>query len=623
MNPAKLQRLVQEGIGHHRAGRFAQAEAIYRQARTAAPKDVDANHLGGLVAYQQGRHADALELLTRASRLNPKDEICAMRLALALIANSRPADAEKLLRGIVQRSPAIGDAWENLAFCLKIQDKLEDAVLAHQKALALKPQNATGWYNFGLTYSLMGRISEALACHERALAVDPKLALGHYGKAQALYQSNRVDESVAEYDTYLKAEPGNLEAHSYRLFALNYSDSISREALFDAHRAYNTAVGKFPKPLFPNAKDPNKKLRIGVLSPDLRAHSCAYFLEPLVRSLDKTQFEWVLYCDHFREDEVSARLKTQAVIWRNFVGQGSDAVEAAIRADQPDILIDLAGHTGMTNRLPVFARHLAPLQITYLGYPNTTGLDAMDYRLTDAICDPAPEADRFASEKLLRFSSTAWAYDPSPLAQPVSPLPCLSGEPFTFGCFNNLGKITDTALRLWGRVLTAVPGSRLLLKGRDLTDPVVRQRYVARLAAANVPIERVQLLERTATPKEHLALYDRIDVSLDSYPYHGTTTTCEALWQGVPVITLVGDRHVSRVSASLVNAVGHPEWAAQSEADYVRIAAALAADRPKLSEIRELLRPKMAVSPILDHAGQASRLASSLRAVWAGWCAGE
>ena len=613
-------KLVQEGIEHHRAGRLDAAEHHYGQVRAAAPKNFDGCHLGGLVAYQQGRHPAALELLSRAAKLNPSDDVCAMRLGLAYLANSRPADAERLLRGVVQRQPAMADAWENLAFCLKLQDKLSDAAGCHQKALAIKPSNPTGWYNFGLTLSLMGRISDALACHEKALGIDPNFALGHYGRAQALYQSHRIAEAIAAYDVYLKAEPKDFEAHSYRLFALNYVDVLSKEALFEAHRDFNRAVGSHPVPEFPNTREPGRKLRIGVLSPDLRAHSCAYFFEPLLRHLDPEKFEWALYFDHFREDAVSARMKKHAVIWRNFVGVAPAAVEAAIRADQPDILIDLAGHTGMTGRMALYARHLTPVQVTYLGYPNTTGLDAMHYRFTDVVCDPSPDADAFASEKLIRFSSTAWAYDPSPQAPAVTPLPALSGQPVTFGCFNNLGKITDTALRVWGRILRQMPESRLLLKGRGLTDPAVRKRYLARLSAQQVPIERVELIERTETPEGHMALYGRIDVSLDSFPYHGTTTTCEAMWLGLPVVTLLGDRHVSRVSASLVTAVGHPEWVARSEDDYVRIATSLAGDLPRLSEVRQGLRAQMAASAILDHSGQAERFGNALRSCWQAWC---
>jgi len=374
-------------------------------------------------------------------------------------------------------------------------------------------------------------------------------------------------------------------------------------------------------PHFPNPPDPGRRLRVAILSPDLRAHSCAYFLEPLVRHLDPARFELYLYHDHFREDAVSARLKGFAAVWRNFCGRSGTEFEQTVRADAPDILIDLAGHTGLTNRLPLFARHLAPVQVTYLGYPNTTGLTAMGWRLTDAIADPVGEADAFATEKLLRFAPTAWAYEPPAKAPVPNAPPCTTGRPVTFGCFNNLTKMTDTMFTLWGRLLAAVPDARLVLKGRGLSDATVRQRYLDRFAACGLPADRVDLLERTAETADHLALYHQVDIALDSIPYNGTTTTCESLWMGVPVVTLLGDRHVARVSASLLHAVGHPEWVAETNEDFIRIAAGLAADPARLAAIRAGLRDEMLVSPLLDHAGQSARFAAALRGCWNEWCA--
>lgn len=621
MSPSKLQKLIDEGIRHHLAGRLLEADGLYTQVRRELPKSFDANHLAGLLAYQQGRNQDAFDLLGKAHRLNPREDQCEVRLALVLMSLGRKGDAEKHLKAVVTRSPGFLEAWENYALCLKMLDRFGEAVVCHQKALALKPQNALGWYNFGLTLSLMGRMGEALGCHERALAIDPKLSYGHYGRAQALYQSHRVVEAVEAYDRFLAAEPDHMEARSYRLFALNYLDSISKEELFREHVAFGEAAGEHPVPVFPNPKDPERKLRVGILSCDLRTHSCAFFLEPLVREADKGRIEFLFYFDHFREDAVSQRLKAHGALWRPMIGLSPEAVEAQIRADAPDILIDLVGHTGMTNRMALYARHLAPVQVNYLGYPNTTGLKAMHYRFTDAIADPAPAADALATEELVRFAPTAWCYEPAPNVPDVSPLPSAAGRPFTFGCFNNLGKITDQALSLWARVLAAVPGSRLALKGRGLTDPNTRRRYLQRLQGQGLPLERVDLIERTTSPAEHLALYSRIDVTLDSYPYHGTTTTCEALWQGLPVVTLMGDRHVSRVSGSLVASVGHPEWAAASVDDYVRVAVSLASDISALSRIRAGLRREMAASALMDHRGQARRFEEALRGCWKRYCA--
>ena len=454
----------------------------------------------------------------------------------------------------------------------------------------------------------------------RAIAANPAYTKGYYGRAQALHQLHRLPEAIAAYERFLELEPSSHEARGYRLFALNHVDHVDRAQLFAEHLKYGQAVGRPPVPDFPNDASPDRRLRVGILSPDLRAHSCAFFLEPLLRHLDPEQFELYLYHDHFREDAVSQRLKSLAAVWRNFVGQPARAVEAAIRADQPDILIDLAGHTGMTSRLPLFAKHLAPVQLNYLGYPNTTGLSAMHYRFTDPIVDPEGAADELATEKLVRFAPTAWAYEPPANAPAVNVRNTNIGG-ITFGCFNNVAKISDTTLELWGRVLAAVPDSRLLLKGRGFSSEEQRQRYLPRFYAAGIPAERVEFLERTATTEGHLAVYQRVDLSLDTFPYHGTTTTCEALWMGVPVVTLMGDRHVARVSGSLLTAIGRPEWIADTADDYVRIAAELAANPTELAAVRAGLRDQVKNSPLGDHAGQSARFAAALRDCWQAWCA--
>lgn len=622
MSPQQLQQLLQRALAHHRAGRLADAATSYAQARRAAPRNFDACHLGGLVALQQGNHAAAVALLSQARRLDARSPACAMRLGLALLGAGRPEEAGPHLLGAVALNPEYTEGWDNLAYWHKAADRLPDAIVCHERAVALNPGSAASWYNFGLTLSLAGRITEALACHERAIAADAGYPKAHFGRAQALQQSHRLGEAIAAYDLFLRHCPNHHEAQSYRLFALNYLDGITPDELFRAHVAYGRRIGATADPAVVRDPDPARRLRVAVLSPDLRAHSCAYFLEPLLRHLDPAQFELFLYHDHFRTDAVSRRLQAHAAVWRNFVGQSTPAVEAAIRADAPDILIDLAGHTGLTNRLPLFARRPAPVQVSYLGYPNTTGVPAIGWRFTDAIADPPGAADQLATEQLVRFAATAWCYAPPADAPAVSPSPAATSGRVTFGCFNNLAKISDATLRLWAGVLEAVPGSRLLLKGRGLSDAPVRERYLGRCRAAGIAAEQLDFVERTARTEDHLALYGRVDIALDTFPYHGTTTTCESLWMGAPVVTLLGDRHAARVSASLLTAAGHPEWVATDAAGYVAIASGLAANPARLAAIRAGLRGDLESCPLLDHAGQAERFGAALRRCWMEACTG-
>lgn len=622
MTPVQLQNLLQQGVAHHRAGRLADALACYVKVRSLAPRTFDGWHLSGVVALQQGRLTEAIAWLEKAVQINPSSAPAQMRLGLALISSGRPAEAEPRMRAAVAAQPEFVEGWDNLAYCLKTLDRLHEAIQCHERSVALDPRRANSWYNFGLTLSLRGRPFDALACHQRAIAADPNYANGYFGRAQALQQSHQLEAAIDSYGEHLRRDPQNHDARSYRLFALNYVDKCSREDLFAEHLAFARAVGDWPMPEFANEPNPERRLRVAILSPDLRNHSCAYFLEPLLEHLPAEQFELYLYHDHPAMDHVTARLKSYAAVWRNFIGQPGALVEKIIRADAPDLLIDLAGHTGMTSRLPLFARHLAPVQISYLGYPNTTGLKAMHYRFTDAIADPVGEADEFATERLVRFAPTAWLYQPPPDAPEVRPAPSTlaPAAPITFGCFNNLIKITDAQLAEWARLLEAVPGSRLMLKGRGLGDHAVQERYLLRFARAGLPAERVELVERTAGNAEHLALYGRVDIALDTFPYHGTTTTLEALWMGVPVVTKRGDRHASRVGASLLTALGRPQWIAENTEDYVRIATALAQDRAALAELRGSLRGELQRSALMDAAGQTERFALALRQCWNAWC---
>jgi len=620
LTPAKLQSLLQNGLVHHRAGRLAEADSHYRQARVAAPKNFDALHLSGLLAQQREQLSDAIDYFSKALKLNPRAILCEVRLATVLLAAKRTAEAEQHLRHAIAVKPDFHESWDQLALCLKAQDRLDEAITCHEKALALKPDHAAGWVNFGFTLRVAGRTPEALRCHERALAMAPDFAAARFGRAQAFQQLHQIREAVAEYDAYLRLQPHSNEARSNRLFALQNLAEYSREQIFAGHVAYGRSLGTFPPPQFCNEAVPEKRLRVGVLSPDLRTHSCAYFLEPLLRNLNPEQFELYLYHDHFREDDVSVRFRALAAQWRNISGQSQPCVSQQFLADRLDLLVDLAGHTGIINRLPVLARRVAPVQVTYLGYPDTTGVPAIDYRFTDAVADPLNEADAFATEKLIRFAPTAWAYAPPAEAPEVAPAPCLTQGHVTFGCFNDLAKITDPMLAVWARVLAGVPGSRLRLKGRGLGDPTRRAHLEARLRCAGISLEQLEFLERTPDTASHLALYHGVDVALDTFPYHGTTTTCEALWMGVPVISRVGDRHVSRVGASLLRAVGLPELATTSEEAYIDIAVALATDRAQLAAIRQNLREGMKRGPLLDHAAQAAAFGSALRACWMQWC---
>ncbi|OAM88609.1 tetratricopeptide repeat protein [Termitidicoccus mucosus] len=614
---SKIQTRINEAIAHVQHGQLARAEAILRQLAVGAPRLSLIADLAGQVASLQGKHVESIAHFRRALHLDLKSTPIAIRLAAALNSVQRFKEAESMLRQITQGTPGRADGWNALAHTLVMQGKLDEAVPFHERAVETDPKFPDGWYHYGLTLALLGQLSKALGCHERALAVDPSFVKARFGRAQCLHKLYRIEEALQDYDAFIKAQPSNLDARSYRLYALQNMDGIDPGMLFQEHVAYGKLLESSPAPAAPAPpviKD--RPLRLAILSPDLREHSCVYFIEPLLRHLDPARFELFLYHDHFCEDSFTARLKSLARVWRNFIGLPSQLIVQTIRTDRPDILIDLSGHIGMSIRLPLFARRLAPVQVTYLGYPDTTGLTTMDYRLTDAIADPPGDADRRHTEKLVRFSSTAWAYQPPATAPEPVPPPAASGRPITFGCFNNPVKFTDRMFAVWAELLAAIPDSRLLIKGRDLQDKDVRRRMLARMEKAGLPSTRIDMLDRTASTRSHLDLYAGIDIALDTFPYHGTTTTCEALWMGRPVVTLAGDRHAARVGCSLLAAIGHSEWIAETPADYVRIAARLASDHETLRQISTGLRDDMRRSALMDHPGQSARFADALAQCW-------
>jgi protein O-GlcNAc transferase len=661
MKQAAVLDRLQQALQHHRAGRLDEAGQLYAQLRRAAPRNFDAVHLAGTVALQQGRLAEAEAALAQARRLDARSAVCAMRHGLACHGLGRTEEAEAALRKALALDAALPEGWFHLGSVLRTLGRIDEGIAAYRRAIALSPQYAeahdrlgallagsrgygeaephfrraaelqpalaVAWCNLGVCLIFLGRLGEALTAFDRALAADPRFDHAHAGRGLALSKCYRQAAAVEAYGRALALNPRNHEARSARLYELQYVGEISREALFQEHVKFGAAVaeGLPAAPARPAAKaargegpdSAERRLRVGFISPDLHRHSVSYFLEPLLEHLDRDQFEIFLYHDHPLFDSTSERLSALATAWRPIAGLPADRVEAMVRADAPDMLIDLAGHTG-SNRLPLFARRLAPVQATYLGYPDTTGLPAMDYRLVDPTTDPAGEGDAFATEKLVRFASTAWSYAPPADAPEPAAGPASRGGGVAFGCFNHFAKVTDRTLRAWGRLLAAVPDGRLVLKGHGLGLEKFQGDIRRRLAAAGIAPERVELVERTRTIGEHLASYARVDVALDTFPYNGTTTTCEALWMGVPVVALAGDRHAARVGASLLAAVGHADWVARDEDEYVAKAAALARSAP--SGARTALREAMRRSPLLDHRGQADRFGAAVRGLWRDHC---
>jgi predicted O-linked N-acetylglucosamine transferase (SPINDLY family) len=464
-----------------------------------------------------------------------------------------------------------------------------------------------------------GQPAAALDAYDRALAAKPGSGAAELGRAAALFDLWRVDEGVAAYARAHALQPASPAAHSAWLFHLHYPATAEADALAAAHRTYGA---RFPAPAAPARTDPapERRLRIGYLSPNFSRHSVGYFVAPVLEHHDRDAFESVCYYLHPRSDDATARMRGLAGRWRDAAAWDDDRLERAIRDDGIDVLVDLAGHTKL-NRLPVMARKPAPLQVTWLGYPDTTGLPAIGYRITDAVADPPGAADARHTEKLVRLPGPMLCYRPPEDAPPVA-TPAARDGGVVFGSFNNADKLSVAAVALWSRVLAAVPDSRLLLKSARVGVPEAVERTRAAFAAHGVDPARIRLELWRERRADHLAAYADVDVALDTFPYSGTTTTCEALWMGTPVVTLAGGMHMSRVGASLLTHAGLADLVAADEAGFVATAVALARDAGRRAALRTSLRDRIAASPLTDARTHTRSLEAVYRGLWRDWCAG-
>lgn len=570
----------------------------------------------GLKAYHEGNFVLAAELFAEERGRTPSSAQAAYCHATALIALEDFKQAEKALRDALQLNPSYVDAAERLVLLLHRQGRYRDALGLHNQLIEIQPQNARFWNLFGFCLSQLERYDLANRCYVQALRIDPASPDGLYGLATTIQKLGRFAEAVEAYERYLEKMPQDSLAWSQRLMAANHVEHFTNTDLWQAHKRFGEKFPPDASRRFNYLTERVEKLRVGFLSPDFRTHSVAYFIEPILKHLGSERFDVFLYHDSRENDPMTAKIRAHARTWRDVKGQDDLQLERTILGDQLHVLVDLAGHTGL-NRISLLAKRLAPVQVNYLGYPNTTGLQSMDFRFVDPLSDPPGAGDALHSERLVRFSSCAWCYAP----QEDTPEPVrrtrAEGTGLTFASFNLMAKVTDTVLRSWKQILDGASGSRLLLKSPDWTSPDLIKATKKRLAEAGLAEAKIELLPRATSRRAHLDLYNDVDVALDPYPFNGTTTTCEALWMGVPVVSLVGDRHASRVGYSLLSAVGKAEWACKDLASYLETALRLAREASSQSETSRLaLRQAMLASPLMRAEEQARLFGDALYQVF-------
>lgn len=519
----------------------------------------------------------------------------------------------------LEQAPQFAQYHAALGVLLVQRDQHEQALPHLTRAIELDPAAHQPRVALGLAQMQLGQINQARDTLSQVLKKHPddveaanNLALLESDTAHASRAVEIIEAALAK----IGEEPVLLDALC--MFA-SYDDKLTPEQVFAIHERFGRCVqSRVRVPgRYPNAPDPDKRLRIGFVSPDLRTHSVAYFLEPIFEHLDHERFELCVYSTTSKPDEVTDRLRARADLWRD-CARGIVETHKQISADRPDILIELAGHFA-GNALPLFAARPAPVSVSMIGYGNTTGLPSITARLIDEITDPTPQADKLASERLLRLPGCFLCYRPSDDAPPIAePEP---GRPFTFGSFNDLRKISPSNLALWARVLGENPAARLVIKTGRLAHEQVRENLAAQLQALAVDPKRVSLLGRTPTTRDHLDLYHQIDCALDTFPYTGTTTTCEALHMGVPTITLLGDAHAGRVSASLLTAIGREDLIAADHDQYAALAKKHADQGPRAGAHRQQLRDALLASPLVDAPAYTRKIEHALRQLWRGWCA--
>ena len=655
-SPTDFDAHYQLGLGCQALGQLAAAESSLWQAIKLRPKHADAHHHLGNVIFVLGRPAEAEACFRRALQIRPKYVEAHNSLGNALLLLGRPADAEASYRRALQLRPQFAEAHNNLGSSYRARGLLAAARASFERALRLRPNYAeahsnlgdvsqamgllaeaeasfraalrlkpdlSGVYNnLGSVQLMQGRLSEASASFQQALQMSPRHAIAHNNLGNVRLALGQAADAGVSYRAALQIQPDYPEAHSNLLFSLTYRDDVSNEAVLEAHRQYGVCVGTPYVGRWPDYSSQvsglgaDRRLRVGYVSPDLREHSVAHFIAPLLREHDRNAVEIFCYAGVVRPDAVTESLQQYAAHWLSTVGMTDASLAERIAADRIDILVDLAGHTA-GNRLPVFARKPAPVQISWLGYPNTTGLCAVDYRLVDAITDPPVEADRLATETLIRLERGFLCFEPPNNApDPLEP-PCAAARSITFGSFNSPAKLSAGTLDAWVQILAAVPHSRLLLKGTGFGDELTRREFMGRFAKHGADPQRVVLLGRTERTSDHLSIYQQVDIALDTFPYNGTTTTCEALWMGVPVVTLVGDRHASRVGASLLTQVQLTELIASSPQHHVEIASVLAADVARLRALRATMRERMTSSPLCDAKAFAHKIEAAYRSATA------
>lgn len=526
--------------------------------------------------------------------------------------------AEQLYREILKLAPSHPDAWHLLALIAHARGEHGLAVEYAKRAILSKPRFAEANNTLGVALKALGRMTSALQAFEQAVSINPAYAEAWYNAGNALQMQGLPTQATERYRKALVLAPALRDARTNLLLVSNYSPDFSREEVFNTYREF--APIPAPRTIrHLNNIDPGRRLKIGYVSPDFRQHPVAYFFEPVLRRHDRAHFEIYCYDCHASGDDVTRRIRAQADHWRDIAEAADEHAAKLVESDQIDVLVDLAHHT-RGNRLEIFARKPAPIQVTWLGMPQTTGLSTVDYRITDAWVDPDGLTEAIHTEELLRLPNGALALDMDPAWPLVNALPAASNGYVTFASFNNFAKVNPAVIGVWARILQNIPDATLLIVAAGNENDEVSAVVRARFGQYGISGERIEFTGRSSLP-DFLRLHHRADVALDPFPCAGVTTTLHSLWMGVPVITLAGDTPIARGGLGILGRLGFAELVASSPDEYLGIAVRLAQDPDRLAALRRSLRGTMAASIFANPETVTTDLETAYRRIWRKWCA--
>jgi predicted O-linked N-acetylglucosamine transferase (SPINDLY family) len=600
-------------------GKLAQATTCYQRALTFNPNDVEACNNLGSVLTAQGKLTEATTYYQRALSLNPNLAEIHNNLGSVLRRLGQLEKAVACYQRALALSPQAAEVHYNLGNVFRDQGQFEEAVTCYQRASAFRPNDAETYNSLGCALIELGNLTEAMVHCQRALTLKPDFTEASSNLGIILFLKGMITQAIAQCKTSLNLSTAFNHGNFLPIWL--YTTDYEPTTIFWEHQQFNE---RYAIPLATsiqphlNTRVRRRQLKIGYLSGDFRRHSVAYFIEPILVHHDPRQVEIFCYSNHILSDDVTQRLQSYGNHWQNCVGLSDDALADTIRQNQIDILVELSGHTG-GNRLLVLARKPAPIQVTYLGYPYTTGLTAIDYRLTDEYVDTPGVNEQFNSETLVKLPASFFCYQPYEDSPPVSRLPALDQGYLTFSSFNSYPKVNSYLFEMWAEILGALPAAKLLMQTKSLQDKETREDFLAQMARLGVSEERLIITQFTPPP-EYLRTYHQVDIALDCYPFNGGTTTCEALWMGIPVVTLVGTRQVSRLGLSILATLGLTDLIAYTPQDYVNICLKLANNLDYLQTLRATMRDRMQTSPLMDAASFTRHLEGIYRQMWEKWC---